>query len=74
MTLSQLFLEEVCPAKRRLSVAMRCHYVSAASSILAFFKSSVTSADASFSCANSAAADAVPLTDWFLIAGFREES
>ena len=44
------------------------------SSINAFFRSSVTSAAASFSCACSASAEASPFTPWLTIAGFLAES
>lgn len=49
-------------------------FCSPASSILIFFISSSTSASASFSCASSVDAEALPLTPWFAAAGLLPRS
>lgn len=61
------------PRSKRLLIkrsSVKQAYYYCVSSTEAFSRSSVTSAAASFSCASSVSADAVPLTEWLAVAGF----
>ena len=70
-----LFIQRGIPPRFKQNVyRQHNHFYSASSSIFAFFRSSLTSAAASFSCASSAPASVLPLTAWLFCAGFLDES